>query len=86
MQSENEIIKEFQTFRRDIKTCNAIALSEVARFVQHKQRAGLLEAWKYAAFILKLKTQLHQARVDNEREPSPRTQGYIDALEWALEA
>ena len=28
--------------------------------------------------------QLKQARNDNEREPSSRTKGYIDALEWVL--
>jgi hypothetical protein len=31
-----------------------------------------------------VKRQLKKAREDNEREFSPRTQGYVDALEWVL--
>jgi hypothetical protein len=31
-----------------------------------------------------IKKQLSNARKDNQREPSPRTLGYIEALEWVL--
>lgn len=31
-----------------------------------------------------IERQLSNARKDNRREPSPRTRGYIEALEWVL--
>lgn len=36
MQTEKEIIKEFQEFRKQTKACNAIRLYEVAQFVLYK--------------------------------------------------
>jgi len=36
MISEKEIIKEFQEFRKQTKSCNAIRLDEVAQFVIYK--------------------------------------------------
>ena len=35
-------------------------------------------------FQEKIKLQLKEAKADLKREPSARTQGYIDALEWCM--
>jgi hypothetical protein len=32
-----------------------------------------------------IEKQLSDARKDNRRDPSPRTLGYIEALEWVLD-
>lgn len=32
-----------------------------------------------------IEKQLSDARKDNRRDPSPRTLGYIEALEWILD-
>lgn len=68
MKTEKEIIKEFQMFRKETKTCNAIRLDEVAQFVKSILKTHEIKVNHLAEDIIQMTETIKELNIELSME------------------